>query len=113
MSFMFSRCKFLSGLPDISKWNVSNVKNIADMFSFCESLASIPDISKWDVSFSFAPNMFLHCTTLSFIPIEFQKKLYNVKNIISIFKECLNLSFIQKDLNTIFIRDPNINDHKI
>ena len=46
MSNMFSGCKSLSSLPDISKWNINNVKNMSFMFEGCKSLSSLPDISK-------------------------------------------------------------------
>ena len=38
----------LESLPDISKWNIENVKDISNMFSDCYSLKSLPDISKWN-----------------------------------------------------------------
>ena len=47
MSGMFYRCKFL---PDISKWNTFNVSNMKKIFAGCEKL---PDISKWDTSHIF------------------------------------------------------------
>ena len=37
-------------LPNISKWNTSNVKIMLGMFADCYSLVSLPDISKWDIS---------------------------------------------------------------
>ena len=43
MSHMFAECKSLSSLPEISKWNTSNVTYMNGMFS-CESLSSLPDI---------------------------------------------------------------------
>ena len=46
---MFAGCKFLSSLPDISKWNVKNAKFLSLMFCECESLYSLPDISKWKI----------------------------------------------------------------
>ena len=45
---MFNNCKSLSYLPDISKWNISKVKNMIGMFNCCESLSFLPDISKWN-----------------------------------------------------------------
>ena len=50
MREMFSKCNSLISLPDISKWNTSNVKNIASMFSRCNLLISLPNISKRDIS---------------------------------------------------------------
>ncbi len=49
MSCMFSCCKSLLLLPDISKWNTSKVTDISSLFSCCK-LSSLPDISKWNTS---------------------------------------------------------------
>ena len=35
MSELFKDCNELLTLPDISKWNTNNVKNISGMFSGC------------------------------------------------------------------------------
>ena len=43
---MFSECSLLSLLPDISKWNTSNVNNMSGMFYECSSLSLLPDISQ-------------------------------------------------------------------
>ena len=43
---MFSVCKSLVSLPDISKWNIKNVTNMNLMFVGCNSLISLPDLSK-------------------------------------------------------------------
>ena len=50
MKSMFSDCNKLSSLPDISKWDISNVTNMSSMFYNCNKLSSLPDISKWDTS---------------------------------------------------------------
>jgi len=42
---MFNECKLLVSLPDISKWNSSNVNNMSGLFCKCNSLISLPDIS--------------------------------------------------------------------
>ena len=47
MSYMFSLCKALEELPNISKWNTVNVTNMMRMFELCNSLKKLPDISKW------------------------------------------------------------------
>ena len=87
---MFSNCKLLTSLPDISVWNTSNVKdmsylfnkcikiilidkkfisNMRYMFYNCESLSSLPDISKWNTNnvtnMSF---IFYNCKSLSSLP---------------------------------------------
>ena len=47
---MFNYCNSLLSLPDISKWNVSNVNDMNEMFTDGSSLKSLPDISKWNTS---------------------------------------------------------------
>ena len=47
---MFRNCSSLISLPDISKWNTNNVKNMFGMFNNCSSLLSLPDISKWNTN---------------------------------------------------------------
>ena len=49
MACMFRSCSSLSSLPDISKWNTSNVINMSSIFYFCYKLP-LPDISKWNTS---------------------------------------------------------------
>ncbi len=49
MSEMLYRCKSLSALPDISKWNTSEVVNMSYIFSGLSSLLSLPNISKWNI----------------------------------------------------------------
>ena len=43
----FYNCKHLSSLPDISEWDVSELKYISVMFYNCYSLLEFPDLSKW------------------------------------------------------------------
>ena len=40
---MFYYCASLTTLPDISKWNTNNVKNMSDMFNSCKGSLNIPD----------------------------------------------------------------------
>ena len=47
MSWMFCGCSSLNFLPDISKWNITNVNNINRIFFDCNSLSLLPDLSKW------------------------------------------------------------------
>ena len=42
MSWMFSNCKTLSSLPDISKWDTSKVTDMSDMFFGCNKSLNIP-----------------------------------------------------------------------
>ena len=46
MSRMFYGCKSLKILPDISKWNTSNVVDMSYMFYGCKSLMLVTNISK-------------------------------------------------------------------
>ena len=65
ISFMFYGCNSLISIPDISKWNTYNVKNMSYMFYGCKSLLSIPDLSKWDISnVKYMDNMFEGCDSL-------------------------------------------------
>ena len=45
MSYMFYKCNSLISLPDLSKWNTENVKDMTAMFCECNSLIDLPDIS--------------------------------------------------------------------
>ena len=49
MNEMFYLCSSLISLPDISKWDTSNVEYMEGVFYGCESLISLPDISKWNI----------------------------------------------------------------
>ena len=48
--YLFPYCKSLISLPDISKWNTTNVTVMNAMFQLCGSLISLPDISKWNTT---------------------------------------------------------------
>ena len=47
---MFNGCKSLISLPNILKWNTSNVNYMNCIFNKCKSLKSLPDISKWGMN---------------------------------------------------------------
>ena len=69
MSYMFSDCRNLSTLPDISKWNTNNVTNMSYMFYYCSNLSTLPDISQWNtnniINMSY---MFSGCYKLTTLP---------------------------------------------
>ena len=44
LSHIFNGCISLISLPDISNWNIVNVKDLNSMFYNCNSLISLPDI---------------------------------------------------------------------
>ena len=71
----------LRSLPDISKWNTSNVKNIEGIFNGCSSLTSLPDISKWNTcNVESMNNMFCDCKSLKSVP---DLSKWNTQNITS------------------------------
>ena len=52
---MFQNCKCVSFLPDISKWNIKQIKFhdndiISSLFKGCYNLITYPDISKWKIN---------------------------------------------------------------
>ena len=87
---MFNKCSLLSSLPDISKWNTTNIYNMSGMFRDCKSLESLPDISKWNVeNVIHMQNMFRGCVSLTSLP-DISK--WNVKAYIeNMFKDCKKL----------------------
>ena len=92
MSYMFSNCNSLESLSDISKWNTSNVQDMSNMFYNCKSLKSLPDISKWNASkVKDMSYMFYNCESLISLP---DLTKWNISNIIlmtSIFSGCKSL----------------------
>ena len=88
MSYIFNECK---NIPDISKWNVSNVNDMSYMFNECECI-NIPDISKWNVlNLTNITGMFYNCVYLTSLPDISNWDISNVKNISKIFDECKSL----------------------
>ena len=105
MSDMFSDCSSLSSLPDISKWNTTNVYNMSYMFSYCSSLSSLPDISKWNTNKAINMSyMFYFCSSLSSLPDISKWNTNNVTNMNEMFYGCLNLTTTK-----IIIKKFNIN----
>ena len=69
MIYMFSGCNSLISLPDISNWNFSRVNSICHMFYECKSLISLPDLSKWNISnVEDMSNMFYGCNSIKSLP---------------------------------------------
>ena len=42
---MFCGCSSLQSIPDLSKLNTTNVKDMSQIFSYCTSLQTIPIIT--------------------------------------------------------------------
>ena len=49
MKYMFMGNYVLVSLSDISKWNTQNVRFMTGKFAGCRSLKSLPMIDKWDI----------------------------------------------------------------
>ena len=89
LSYFFYDCQILEFLPDISNWDTKNVLDISYIFSGCQNLKNLPDISKWDVSkVTNMSNAFSGCKSLNEL-IDFSKwNTYQVNNIDNIFYNC-------------------------
>ena len=93
ISYMFSGCRALTRLPDISKWNTSNVNNMSYLFFGCSSLTKLPDISEWDMSnVSNIRSMFAHCLSLSNLPDISGWRTDNITDMSELFMYCSSLS---------------------
>ena len=93
MNEMFSNCSSLISLPDISKWDTSEVKNMSKIFSNCIKLASLPDISKWNTGNVLdMSKMFYNCSSLSTFPDISKWNLNNIPNTDKMFYNCSSLS---------------------
>ena len=91
MKEMFYNCISLVSLPDMSKWNTSNVNNMSGMFSGCTSLLSLPDISEWNTSnVTDISRMFCNCKFL-YLPSIFKWDTKNVKSMNKLFSGCSSL----------------------
>ena len=92
MSYLFYGCKSLKELPDISKWDLSNVMDISHLFCGCLSLEELPDISKWNTrNVKDLNGIFENCSSLTFIPDISKWKFKNKININNIFRGCKSL----------------------
>ena len=92
MSYIFYDCKSLKSLPDISKWNTNNVTNMSHMLFRCESLISLPDISKWNTNNVTNMNyMFCGCISLISLPDISKWNTNNVTDMSSMFEGCESL----------------------
>ena len=93
VSQMFSGCKSLISLPDISKWNTENIIDMSYMFYDCNSLISLPDISKWNTeNVTNMDRMFCECHSLISLPNISNWKTGKVTHMISVFSFCISLN---------------------
>ena len=95
MGFLFMGCISLNNIADISIWNTEKVVNMAGMFESCISLNSLPDISKWNTSnVRNFMEMFRICLGLRSLPDISKWNINNAININGMFAECKNLIFL-------------------
>ena len=98
------KCSSLITLPDLSKWNTENIKNITGMLNGCSSLISLPDISKWDLKIGIIDSIFNGCSSLISIP----ELIYSD---ISIFNNCFSLLNMPKISESIQIENIQPNNY--
>ena len=92
MSHMFSDCKSLQSLTDISNWNTINVTDMSYMFYNCESLTSLSDIDNWNTNnVTNMRSMFYNCNSLTSLPDISNWNTNNVTNMKSMFSNCNSL----------------------
>ena len=93
LNCMFLHCFHLKYLPDISNWNTSKVKSINNLFTDCRSLEYIPDISKWETkNLEYMAGLFAGCNSLKFLPDISNWKTKKIKSLKAVFAECKYLS---------------------
>ena len=96
MSGIFTNCKSLISLPDISEWDFKNVTDMSTMFSYCENIVTLPDISKWDISKVInMSGLFSHCISLISLPNIGKWNTKNVDDMSWLFAFCSNLKKFQ------------------
>ena len=111
MTGLFSGCSSLITLPDISKWNTNNVKDIGYLFYKCSSLKSLPNISTWNTSnISFMNNVFCDCSLLNNLPNISIWDVSNVATMDYMFYGCSSLISISdlsnwKPISLLIFRD--------
>ena len=95
MSFMFYNCKSLISLPDISRWDTSNVIYMKYMFYSCSSLKFISDISRWKTGkVEYMCNMFDKCESIKCLPDISNWDMSNVNNLSYFFNKCKSLQYV-------------------
>ena len=91
LSCMFCGCLSLDSIKGFSNINTSKITRLSYLFSCCK-ITSIPDISKWDTSnVEYLDHMFLHCFNLKSLPDISNWKTSNVRNIMNLFTDCKSL----------------------
>ena len=92
---LFYKCTSLSILPDISNWKTNNIINISSLFEGCSSLTTLPDISTWNIdNLLFIDCMFKDCSSLYKLPnLSKWRTIIDNNDVNSIFDGCLSLRY--------------------
>ena len=92
MKGMFDGCESLSQIPDISIWDTKNVTDMSSLFAGCELLTSLPNIAKWNTKNVLAmSSMFEGCQKLISLPDISVWDIQSVMEISEMFKNCESL----------------------
>ena len=95
MENLFKGCSSLKSLPDISKWNTSNVTKMDNIFADCKNLLKLPDISKWNTAkVNSMDYMFCNCCSLKYLPEISIWNINKVKNMKHMFENCKLLEYL-------------------
>ena len=90
---MFSGCKSLISLPNISYWDTSNVQDMSGIFLECESLIALPYISNWNTkNVKYMTNLFSECKSLTSLSDISKWNTSNVQNMKYMFSDCNSLT---------------------
>ena len=91
---MFTHCP-ISEIPDISKWDVSNILNMSYMFSGCIKLTAFPNIFNWEIkNHANMRGIFYNCINYKHGLEKYDDskcKINNQSDISFIFYYCLDL----------------------
>jgi surface protein len=92
-SDMFKNCDTLSALPDIGKWDTSNVTNMSGLFWKCSTVIHISNsIENWNMeNVKSISGIFADCALIMYLPDISKWNTKNIENIDDLFHNCKNL----------------------
>ena len=95
MNNAFWNCKNLTSVGDLSNWDVSNIKNMSRMFSLCMQLKSVGDLSNWYISnVKNTGYMFYYCEKIKSIGDLSNWNVSKVEDTTSMFESCKQLKSV-------------------
>ena len=89
-SYIFKDCVGLIALPDIGKWDVTNINNMEGLFWKCWNLIYISNnISKWNtINLQNIHGMFFGCVNILYLPDISNWNTNNLESITELFHYC-------------------------